>query len=137
MPGKLTVVVLVAFVLAASIFRFHHDNALETLQPPRKKLPNVTCKVLTRGVFEAGNLVEKVMIKCLVERLPECVNLAVVQAPAEIWVHRATYHNLDAVTVPVYPRALVTGGHAGQLMRSFEGERANETNVHEMGVAES
>jgi len=43
--------------------------------------------------------------------------------PAEMRVHGAAHVDLDAKRMPVHPRALVTGGHVRQPVRTLERER--------------
>lgn len=64
------------------------------------------------------------------ERIPDVEELAEVDEPTGVRIHRALDADFDLEAVTVEAGALVTGGHFGQPVRRFELELVDQSDVH-------
>src|SRR5687767_15040098 len=70
------------------------------------------------------------MVDAIVDRLPNRVDVAVVDEPAGGRAHRTKQRQLDLEAVAVQARALVAGRYVRQPMRRFEAIFLHQTDVH-------
>lgn len=75
------------------------------------------------------------MVECLVQRLPERIDLAEIDTPAELWINGPVDDDFDRKAVPVNPGALVAGGNVRQLVSCLEIVRTHQSNLHDPGLA--
>lgn len=73
-------------------------------------------------ILQAGNFVQIVMIKLLVQRLERPADVGEIDDPAFARPNRAAHVHLNVKRVTVQPVTLVFGRHVRQPMGSLEGE---------------
>ena len=97
-----------------------YDDAAEIGEGGFEALPDPASDDFAGGVFEAGDVVEVVVVELLVERAEGGVEVGEVADPAEGLVEVAADVDLDAEGMAVQARALVAGWDVGQLVCGFE-----------------
>src|SRR5688572_23023513 len=127
---------LLTFVLAARVAGLEQGHALQRREARLEPLPDEARKKLAGRVFEPRDLVQVVVIEQVVERLPQSVEVAVIDEPAGFGVNRSLDRQLHFETVPVQARALVAFWHVRQPVRGFEAVLLDEANVHPPSVAD-
>jgi hypothetical protein len=93
-------------------------------------VPNPPSKIFRRRIFKAGNVVQVVVIQPVIGRLERGLEFGKVHHPASVWIDSARHMQFDAERMAMQPRALMSGGHVRQAMRSFDGEGAEDSGLH-------
>src|SRR5262249_9143186 len=93
-------------------------------------VPDPSREDLARRVLQALYLVQVVVIEHRVDGLPERVELPEVDEPAGFRVHRTAYGQLHFERMSVETRALMPLRNLRQVMRGFELELVDQTDVH-------
>ena len=101
---------------------FPDDDAAEGGERGFETLPDPAGEDFAGWVFEAGDVVEVVVVELIVERTEGSVEVGEVTDPAECFVEVAADVDFDAEGMAVQARALVAGGNVGQLVCGFEAE---------------
>ena len=98
-----------------------HDNAAESWERWLEPLPDPAREDFAGWIFEAGNVVEVVVIELQVQGLERCLEVGEVPNPADGFIYLSADVNLNAKGMAVEPRASVTRGNIWQhdgLLRS-------------------
>jgi hypothetical protein len=114
------------FVGAAAGARLVNDNAAEQRQLRFHLIPNPTREILARGILEARDLIQIMMIESIERRLKRCAHVCKVHDPTRMRVDVAREVQLHAKRVPMHARALVPGRHIWQTVRCLDREGAKE-----------
>ena len=85
-----------------------HDDFREQRQFRFQLFPDPRGDDFARGIFEAGNLVEVMMVQLFPQRLERGGEVGVIHQPAQLRVALARDDDLHDKTVPVEPAAFVT-----------------------------
>jgi hypothetical protein len=115
---------------AASGAGFGDDDFFELREEGFEAIPNPEGDVFTGRVFEAGNLVEIMVVEFFPERFEHVGDVGVIHDPAELWVARAFHHDFSAEAVAVQAAAFVRFGQVRQEVRCFELESFSEFEIH-------
>ena len=112
----------VAAVLAATGAGLMHADAGKLGQQRFEFLPDPLRQVLAGRVFQAGNVVQVVVVETLIDRLEDRLDLGKVANPASMRIDLAL--DVDGCTegVAVQATTLVTRWDVGQEVGGFEGE---------------
>jgi hypothetical protein len=98
------------------------DDAAQVGKCGFEAFPDPAGEDFAGGVFEAGDVVEVVVVELVVERAESGVEVGEVADPAQGWVDFAADVDFDSEGMAVQARAFVPGGHVGQLVGRFESE---------------
>ena len=98
-------------------------NAMEGGEEGFEALPEPAGDDFAGGVFEAGDVVEVVVVELVYEGLEGFLDIAEVHKPAGLRIDGATEGEVDLVGVAVQASALVAGGDFGEAIGGFEGKR--------------
>lgn len=85
-------------------------------------IPDPASQVLARGVFEAGDFVQKMVIELVFQRLEGALHVGEVAKPAHVLVNRPPQAKLDTEGMAVQAATLMPRGHVWQQVRRFERE---------------
>jgi hypothetical protein len=101
---------------------FVDGNAMQERELRFEALPEPASDVFAGGVFEAGDLVEVVVIELVFEGLEDLLDVTEVHEPAGVRIDGAAEGEVDFEGVAVEAGAFVGGGNLGEAMSGFEGE---------------
>src|ERR1035441_9948468 len=88
-----------------------NDDAGQAGERGLEAIPYPARDLLAGRIFEAGDLVEIVVVQHPVERLERGADVGEVHHPARLRIDRAGHMNLHAEAVPMKPPALVALPH--------------------------
>lgn len=103
-----------------------HHNLRQQRQRRLQSIPYPHGEVFAGRVFEAGHIVEIVVVELVVERLERLLDFSEIDHPAKVRINRTGDMQLDTKRMPVHAAAFVPSWHVRQAMRSFEGERLEQ-----------
>jgi len=106
------------------------DDCGEQGQLWLEALPDPAGQVLRRGVRQALDLVEVVVVELLADRPAGFLDVAVVDQVAALRVHFARDDDLDVVAVPVQPATPVPLRERRQRMGRLKRECLGQANLH-------
>ena len=107
------------------------DHDLDkTGQPGRELCPPPHGEQLARGIGEALDFVQHLMIEPLDQRLSVLVDLGEVHDPAALGIDLALDHDLDRIAVAVHPGAFVPHRHLREEVCRFEPVAPLEASPH-------
>lgn len=109
-------------VLATAGAGLVHAHLGQLRQQRLELLPDPAAEVLAGGVFQAGNVVQVVVVELIVDRFEDLLDLREVSNPAGMRVDLTLDVDGGPERVAVQAAALVPGGHVGQAVGGFEGE---------------
>ena len=110
----------VASVFAAAGAGLVDANAGQFRQDRLELFPEPLGDDFAGGIFQAGNVIEVVVIQLLIERLEDLLDLGEVTDPAGVGIDLAFDVDGDAEGVAVQPSAFVPGGDVGEAMGGLE-----------------
>src|SRR5687768_2128184 len=122
-------------VFAARVARLEDGDLHEWRKLRLHLIPDPLRKVLARRVLETGEVVQVIVVEPIVERLPDGVDLTVVDEPTGRGVDRTRDRDLDLEGMTVQAPALVALGDLGQKVSRFEAKLVDEANLHERSRA--
>lgn len=107
-----------------------NDNAAQSGESRGESLPQPTTEDFARRVFEAGDVVQIVVVELFEEWLPSVVDQRVVDEPACLRVDGPFDDDLHTETMTVQALTLVAFGDMRKSVCSFEADFSNEADVH-------
>jgi hypothetical protein len=110
----------VASIDAVCIAGFGDDDFDQEWQFGFEFAPNPAGDVLARGILQAADLIEVIVIELRPNRFECLSDVGIIHDPAEFVVAWAGDGDFDFETVSMESAALVGFGQAGQEMRGFE-----------------
>ena len=112
----------VASVLAATGAGFMYADAGQLRQQRLEFQPDPLGEILAGGVFQAGDIVQVVVVEALVDRFEDCLDLGKVADPAGVRVDLTLDVDGRTEGVTMQAAAFVASRHVRQEMGGFEGE---------------
>lgn len=103
-----------------------HDDFREQRQLRPHFIPDPAREIFAGRIFQAGDLVQIVMIELIVGGLERRADIGEIHDPSGVWIDIAAKMQLDAKRVPMQSRAFVPGGHMRQAMRRLDRECAKD-----------
>src|SRR5581483_11078166 len=114
--------VLVPAVGAAHVAGLPHFYRRERRERGAQALPEPAGQMFTGGIFEAGDLVQHVMVELNAEWLERRGNVVEIPHPARALIHRAGDRDADLIRMPMHAGARMRLRYARQPVRGLEGE---------------
>ena len=111
---------------AAGVAGFLHNNLRQAGQTGQQAIPDPACEVLARGVFQALDVVETVVVELVEKWLKGLFKVGEIHHPAGFGADRSAHMYLDAERMAMHAPALVPLGNVGQIVGGLDLEYAEK-----------
>jgi hypothetical protein len=101
-------------------------DAVQLRQSGLHLLPDPDCNQLRRGILQAWDFIEEIVVQLFDDRVDCALEIGKVHDPPRMGVDFAAYSDLPAERVAVHSPALVAVGHVRQEVSGLETEVLDE-----------
>jgi len=101
---------------------FLYDDAIKARQSRPQAVPDPLRQHLTGRIFQAGNIIEIVVVKLLIQGLKSTLDLSEVAYPALYGIRLTTHMHLNLYRMAMEAGTLVARPYVGQAVGAFNRE---------------